>query len=761
MSPAPRALVITFFLLAAALTSLAVERPPAPLPASVPADVFSAERAMAHVQRLAVAPHPVGTPEHDRVRDELFAELVKLGVAPSVQRTVGITQLYRVAGAVENIVARVQGASAKGDAVLLAAHYDSVPAGPGAGDDASGVAVLLETLRALLAGGIPKNDVIFLFTDGEEEGMLGASAFVAEHPWAKDVRVVLNFEARGSGGISQLFETTPGNDPLVRALARSAPRGRGSSLGYEIYKRLPNDTDLTVLKKRGAVAMNFAFIGEWESYHAPIDDAARLDRGSLQQHGENALALARSFGDADLNDLRGGDAVFFNVLAGPLLHYPAWFSWLLSALAVAAWTGIMLWVSHRDRIVWHDVPFGGLAQLLTLVGLALSALVFSLVVGALHAHLPWESDVLRDGWYVVALCALLFAIWTVAFRRIRQRIGLPGLLLGYALDLLVLTLTVTRWLPGSGYLFAWPLLGLLAGSWIAARWAGSRSAIVVAALGLCALPAIVPLVPLLRGLHEALGFTAASAMAFALFLAVLMAATAPLLDVLLETAGRVVPRTALGAFALLSIVASRATRYGVDRPKPSMLAYAFDTSEHRAKWACFAERADPWIAQFVGNAPEKGRLPGFYPDWIPFPLLLHEAPALDLVPPVATLVDSSTSEGVRTLRVAIKSPRGGRTVTVLALGPGVLESWVDGRSLGSDADIRWGSPTWSFGYSHPPPSGFELKLRLKGTAPVSLWVVDRTSGLPEVPGRTFTPRPADSMPIHTGDQTMVMAKFEL
>ena len=50
------------------------------------------------------------------------------------------------------------------------AHYDSVPFGPGAADDGAGVVTLLETARALKAGPPLKNDVIFLFTDGEEAG---------------------------------------------------------------------------------------------------------------------------------------------------------------------------------------------------------------------------------------------------------------------------------------------------------------------------------------------------------------------------------------------------------------------------------------------------------------------------------------------------------------------------------------------------------------------------------------------------------------
>ena len=132
------------------------------------------------------------------MRDYLMGELIRLGVTPESQIATGVMPKFSSAGSVENIVARLKGSSGGSDAVVLVAHYDSVAAGPGAGDDGSGVVALLETLRALKAGPVLKNDVIFLLTDGEEDGLLGAAAFVAEHPWFRDVRIAINFDSRGT-----------------------------------------------------------------------------------------------------------------------------------------------------------------------------------------------------------------------------------------------------------------------------------------------------------------------------------------------------------------------------------------------------------------------------------------------------------------------------------------------------------------------------------------------------------------------------------
>jgi hypothetical protein len=67
-------------------------------------------------------------------------------------------------------------------AVLVMSHYDSVHNSPGAADDSLGAAAALEIARALKAGPQPARDVIFLFTDGEEAGLLGAEAFFARDP---------------------------------------------------------------------------------------------------------------------------------------------------------------------------------------------------------------------------------------------------------------------------------------------------------------------------------------------------------------------------------------------------------------------------------------------------------------------------------------------------------------------------------------------------------------------------------------------------
>jgi hypothetical protein len=193
-----------------------------------------------------------------------------------------------------------------------------------------------------------------------------------------------------------------------------------------------------------------------------------------------------------------------------------------------------------------------------------------------------------------------------------------------------------------------------------------------------------------------------------------------------------------------------------------MLAYALDSIEKKAVWASNAARPDGWTAQYVGEVPRRGKLGIFYPDWLPFQFLLNDAPVVPLTPPTAELLDSSVEQGSRTLHLLVSSPRHGRTLTIRAPETDVLESWVNGKALGKPADARWNSDNvWSLGYANVPPQGIDLKLRVRGTEPVLLVLIDRSPGLPEVPGQNFFPRPAESMPEHTGDQTMVLTRLQL
>ncbi len=249
--------------LAAAIWLLSVfgQARPGALPADAPLTQFSAARADAALGRILgnQAPHPVGSANAEAVRARILGELAAMDVH-AVTKT-GMTCYSQrrwdnniPCGTVTNIVAGV--APGAGKAILLLAHSDSVAAGPGAGDDGSGVAILLEVIRALKARGIEggaERPVIALFTDGEEAGMLGAAHYLSDPLQRARIGAVINVEARGNKGPSYLFQTSAGNGKLIDLYAARVQHYATSSLYGEIYKYMPNDTDLTPMLATGAV----------------------------------------------------------------------------------------------------------------------------------------------------------------------------------------------------------------------------------------------------------------------------------------------------------------------------------------------------------------------------------------------------------------------------------------------------------------------------------------------------------------------------
>ncbi|HZT60920.1 MAG TPA: M20/M25/M40 family metallo-hydrolase, partial [Pyrinomonadaceae bacterium] len=448
--------------LAAALAIHLQNRLPQVLPEDAPPSEFSAARALKHLRIVAARPHPIGSQEHAAVRDYILRELSGLGLEAETQRTTAVNGRWGTpfgAGTVENVVARLKGTQG-GRALLLVCHYDSVVNAPGASDDGAGVVTLLETARAIKAGPPLKNDIILLFTDGEEVGLLGANAFAAENPLAKEVGLFLNFEARGNSGPVVMFETTGGNGGMIRQLAAAAPRPLANSFFYEIYQRLPNDTDFTVLKGIGAQGMNFAFVNGINHYHTRLDTVEAINPGSLQHEGSYALALARRFGDADALDAKTANAVYFNPLGTSFVDYPG-----ALVLPLLALTALLFGFALYKGIKAGEISTRGVAVGFagTLAGVVASAalvwLAWWLVRAAQPAYrrVPW-GEPYHSNAFRVGLVLLAVAATSSVYVIFRRRAGERGLLAGALICWLILSGLAGVAMPGGSYLFTLPLL---------------------------------------------------------------------------------------------------------------------------------------------------------------------------------------------------------------------------------------------------------------------------------------------------------------
>ncbi len=470
---------------------------PQPLGVDAPANQFSAGRAFVHIQAIAKEPHPSGSAANAAVREYISARLEQLGLTVSTQTFTFRWKDRDVPGV--NLMTRIPGTQKEAPAVALACHYDSVPTGPGASDDGAGVATLLETARALKSAATLKNDVVFFFTDGEEAGLRGAKAMAESTGWLRNIEVVFNFEARGVSGPVNMFETSAGNQRLVREFAQAVPYPTATSLMYEVYRRMPNDTDLTVFKKAGLAGLNFGFINEPEHYHASTDDPWHLSKATLQQEGANALSLTRHFGNINLPTLRTEhDAVYFDLYGRALVWYPGGVALLLAIIAVIRYAIL------AAKAGGTNVFFGAwvLPQLVVAVGVVCSLGLPRRTSGELRFYTAVVFTVAACIWMQLS------AVRTKPRRKERhwfRRMKVEDLILGSMFWWVVLAIATAIWLPGVSYLFLWPsvfvLIAFGARPWRVSSWAA------FGILCVTALPALFLVVPLVRAFYVALGPT--------------------------------------------------------------------------------------------------------------------------------------------------------------------------------------------------------------------------------------------------------------
>jgi hypothetical protein len=442
-------LVLLLLGLAAAVLAM---RPPAPAAADAAPGVFSAGRAMADVRAIAQRPHPIGSAEQLRVQTYLLKRMADLGLGPQSR------PFASAKGQGHNLLGVLPGRDRQAPAILLMAHSDSVPTGPGAADDAAGVAAALEAVRAL-ATAPRQRDVMVLFTDGEEPGTFGSKTFFTADPARGHVGVVINLEARGNRGRAVMFETNRNAAPLIHALVDADALAAASSLMPDLYRRLPNGTDLTAALDHGYAGLNFAFFAGMSAYHRPSDTPEALDPGSLQHIGEQALRAARALATAPVLPGRAPDQAYGDILGGPVLQYPALVGWALIVLAGGGLAAYALRRAPAGRLSLAGVAAGAFAflGLLLLLALGLQALGMARIAlaGRHLAPLLRHAGGVQAG---VALLAIgLSLIWAyVAGLRVRAESLAFGALTVLAAGAVALQAVA----PLDAFIFAWPLVGI-------------------------------------------------------------------------------------------------------------------------------------------------------------------------------------------------------------------------------------------------------------------------------------------------------------
>ncbi len=564
-------------------------------------DLFSTDRALEHVEAISKQPHGVGFANHSEVKDYIVSQLEQLGLEVQIQEGYTAGDWANFSKAV-NILARIEG-SGEGKALMLLTHYDSSPhSSLGASDAGSGVATILEGIRAFLnANKTPKNDIIILITDAEELGLNGADLFVNTHPLVKEVGLVLNFEARGSGGPGyMLMETNGGNAKLIEEFSAANPKYPvANSLAYSIYKMLPNDTDLTVFREDGDIeGFNFAFIDDHFDYHTARDSYERLDKNTLAHQGSYLMPLLQHFSEADLGALKSTyDYIYFNVPFFRLVSYPFEWIWPMFGLAVLVFIALLIYGFRKKALNAGDVAKGFIPMLLSLV---INGVIGYYSWTVLKWLYPQYRDILHGFTYNGHLYIAAFVFLTVGvcfwFYRLTSKVATPNLLVAPILIWLIICGALGLYLPGASF-FIIPLFALLACFMIVINQEEPNLYL----LTFICLPALWIFAPFVQMFPVGLGLKMMVAATLLVSLTFLL-----LLPVFSFYKGS--RRLGLLCFVLylgFMIAAHFESDFNADRAKPTSLLYVLDEDAQKAKWATYEHVLSDWTAQYLDADKER------------------------------------------------------------------------------------------------------------------------------------------------------------
>ncbi len=717
-------------------------------PSVDPNHPFNTAQAFERLERILgdETPHPVDTDANDAVRERLLTEITDLGFEPIVR-----DDFHCVTGYGGVRCARVQNVmfwvgEPGPNAVMLASHYDSVPAGPGAADDGAGMAASLEIARLFKDRETPR-PILVLITDGEEVGLIGAASFVDSDPFAEMISAVVSMEARGVRGPVAMFETsTPNGRDIVGLDPNSLPFTRvknpvSSSFAADIYATMPNGTDVTRYLALDIDAANYAIGQGAHFYHTPRDNLANLEQRAFFHMGANALEAVEGFvyQDPEAPDNRW---IYMDIFGVFMLAMPQGWSLPIILLAGLA-TGFVFW-SYRGGQTWRTAAFPPLAIVLGLGFAIIATMVMARLRTEVHfgAANPWALRGLQNA------AALTGAALAMAIL-LRPGVKTQTLMSSW-MWMALIALIITLKFPGAAILFVPALIVIAFAVLTAALKLGglSRGLAILGALIL----AIITL-PTTALSEDMLFVEFAAPLTF--FLILVFIVLAPLAMNSFDVSGwrrwrgTIFGLFAMGGFGYLAYVLPA---YSEDAPRSLSIQHVAENGSESALWSSYGDDPLPEAMTAV-TAFERGTAPGQDNErWV------AEAPALGVEPVETRLLEYPSLLGEPVISTDINAPGADRIVGAWVGETDRIKSLQIGDQIISMDDAKYAyficygrsCQTLSASITIPDRNdGYELELKTS------------YYGLDENADALLAARPSWALPQHTGDYRMVTTKVSL
>ncbi len=802
--PQIKGISLLMVMLVTVIISFRLNTPPPVVYSDAPDKVFSAERAFEHLLYIASQKNPVGSAANEDVRHYIMKQIELMGFEPQLQLAGFYDPRLQRAATLGNVMTRISG-TGSGRAILFTGHYDTVGDAYGASDNGAAVAAMLELIRLLKHHPPPENDLIFLFTDAEEIGLLGAKAFLQQHPWAEDIYAVINLEARGTKGQSIMFETGYNNLNMIGEFAMAAPYPAANSLSYELYRRMRFGTDFCAFKHRGYQGLNFAYIENEFDYHTAGDNIENTDLRSVQHHGSYIKSLALHLGNITADLYSEQNAVYFNTIGYGFAYYP--YSMVLPvAILISLIFAVVLFAGFKNG-------FLNIKQLLSgFIGFLIHLLILYVFVDVLYniisqyypgnnfRLLEYNRQTLLTGfaglaaalsfgffsiagrgiklWQLAAafITVIFLMIWSgqisffntiiaaaiclILFFLFRKPISVWNLSAGALAVWAILMILVSLLSAGSSFLFTWPLLFSLIppGIVFLSNNRKKDSLLHVFLLFLFAVPVLLWYPVFTNIISTAMGIWA-SAITI-IIIGLMMGLLIPHTDIITRQKPWAVPAVALACGLFFILKGSVNLEYDQRYRKQNNIIYATSGLTGKTLWLTLDPKPDEWTKQFLTTSPRTFNMTEI------FPTIANEYPAAvaktqPLPAPSCRLLSDTISDNKRILKLHLKTERNLKTVQNAHWMTAYFNAGNSDISISLDYTAKHplrptGEDNWHIlRYFAPPKEGIFLTIYIEPEEKLTVHLNDFVDGLPDF--IQYVKRPDYMMP--RGDMSVVSMRF--
>jgi hypothetical protein len=557
--------------------------------------------------------------------------------------------------------------------------------------------------------------------------------------------LILNFEGRGNSGVSNMFEVNPENGWVVNEYAKSVAHPNANSLGYEVYKHLPNNTDYTIFKRAGITGLNNAYIEGFVNYHSMTDKPESFNRQTLQSHGENMLSLVKHFGNLSITNTKSPDLSYFNVFGEWFIHYPAKWNWLFVMLTNFLFI-LFLVVGSKDKKIRLK---GFVISLFAFPMIA--AVIFFAAKFLLQGVLSWypmythfyANNSYNSTWYFTAVTVMASGIFALLYIPLVKHFSLASLTAGITL-LLLLSMNVMQWvIPTASYVLFVPLIFMLLSSLLVLLthiYPENRPTAhgLISFIG--TVPAVIFLAPIIY--FTFIAFSLSNEMPSIMILIVFFAGILlPVLYPVLKNKPFVIPVAALVCFAAAMAGGHFTSGYSAENPVQTNIRYTLDADSAKAKWVSEFSTADNWTKHFFTKGwTDTQKITGRK-------RLMNDAPLVPYAAPVAVVVKDTLVNNTRKLTVHFQPQREG----VVSMRIDIADS---SRSIYVRINEKEPIPFFknteplkveTIGFNGVTNQGYDVLFDIPVGRKLSITVTDRSIGLPLIKDFS-TAYPADVIP---------------